>query len=42
MNVNFELIAIKLVNTGKWEKSINEIERIARATLKITRIGNKS
>ncbi|NPA41988.1 MAG: hypothetical protein GXO18_06915 [Aquificae bacterium] len=37
--VNFELIAIKLGDAVKWERSVNEIERIARATLKITREG---
>ncbi len=36
---NFELVAIALGDELKWISSINEIERIAKATLKIKRIG---
>ncbi len=36
-NINFELLAVKLGDAVKYSKSINEIERIARATLRINK-----
>ena len=35
--VNYELIAIKLGDALKWSSSVKEIERIAKATLKVPR-----
>lgn len=35
--INYELLAVKLGDAIKWERSVNEIERIAQATIGLSR-----